>query len=84
MSGNLFLNGDKELERLESLLRTLRNYNLATSEHKTRETNGKPSTTFYSATVTANRYDGSYIYVNVDGESFPDLFQKISDKLQTW
>jgi len=82
MTGDLFLNADKDLERLESLLRILRNYNLAISEHKTAAVNGKESKIYYSGTVTGNRHDGSYIYISVDGDSMPDLFKKISDKLQ--
>lgn len=82
MSDNLFINGDKELQRMESLLRTLRNYNLVTGEHKTQAINGKQSTTTYSATVTGNRLNGEPLYINVDGASFPDLYQKISDQLQ--
>jgi hypothetical protein len=83
MSGNLFTKTDKELQRMESLLRTLRNYNLALSEHKTAEVNGKESKTFYSGTVTGNTNDNKYVYIQMDGDSFPDLFEKISDKLQS-
>jgi hypothetical protein len=81
MSGNLFINAEKELQRMELLLRKLRNYNFASSEHKTAAINGKESVTFYNGTVTGNKLDGEYVYLQVDGESFPDLYQKIADQL---
>lgn len=83
MSGNLFLNCEKELERLEVLLRTLRTYNLSVTEHKTQAANGKDPHIYYTGTVTGKKLDSSYVYVCEDGECFPDLFQKISNKLQT-
>jgi len=83
MSGNLFLNTDNELQRLESMLATLKKYNLVISKDRVPEINGKPSKEFYVAVMPFTRLDGSTGYINVDGSSFPDLFQKVSDKLQT-
>lgn len=83
MSGHLFLNCEKELERLESMLSTLQKYNLVISKDKIPERNGKPSGEFYLAVMPYTRLNGTTGYINVDGNSFPDLFQKISDKLQT-
>lgn len=83
MSGHLFLNCEKELQRMESMLQLLKKYNLVFNKDKTPEVNGRPSKEFYTATMPFTRIDGSTGYLSVDGESFPDLFQKISDKLQT-
>lgn len=83
MSGNLFLNAEKELQRLESMLQTLKRHNLTITKDRIGGLNGKPSTDLYNASMTFIRRDSTTGYFNVDGDSFPDLFQKISDKLQT-
>lgn len=81
MSGNLFLNTDNSLQRIETLLRQMREFNFASSEHKTAAINSKEATIYYTGTVTGRMYNGEHIYINVDAESFPDMYSKLSDQL---
>jgi hypothetical protein len=62
---------------MESILRAkCRTYTVGLSENKTGS--GK---TFYALQVTYVLNDGQPGYFSMDGESFPDMFSKIADRL---
>lgn len=82
MSENLFTNAQKELERLENLLGlTLKKYSLSMNKDRVPPVNGRPAREVYTATISFTRHDGSTGYETFDGDNFPDLFSKISNKI---
>lgn len=82
MSENLFINAQKELERLENLLMLrMKQYSLTMNKDKVAPINGRPARHVYSATLLFTRADGTKGYEAVDGDSFPDLFSKLSNKI---
>lgn len=82
MSENLFTNAQKELERMESILPVrFKRYAVSFNKDRVPPVNGKSAREVYSAAISFTRHDGTTGYETFDGESFPDLFSKISNKL---
>jgi hypothetical protein len=76
MSTDLFTNNTEAMQRMESLLNAIcKTHILALSFDK----NSKAR--FYTAQISYTRHDDSKGYQSFDGDSFPDLFNKISDHL---
>lgn len=81
MSENLFINAQKELERMESILPVrFKKYAISFNKDLVPPVNGKSAREVYSASLSFTRHDGTIGYKTFDGDSFPDLFSKISDK----
>jgi hypothetical protein len=80
MSADLFTNGTEAIQRLESLLEAkMKKYTVSTLKSKLAD--GK---IFHSITIEGFVRDGSkHIYKTIDGESFPDVFNKASDFITT-
>jgi hypothetical protein len=76
MSTNLFTNGTEAIARLESLLQSVCKTHILTFNS---DKNSKG--TFYTAQISFTRRDETLGYLSVDGDSYPDLFNKISDHL---
>lgn len=82
MSENLFTNAQKELERMESILQArLKKYAVSINKDKIPPVNGKDAREVYTASISFTRHDGTTGFQAFDGDSFPDLFSKISDKI---
>lgn len=82
MSENLFLNAQKELERMESILPVrYKKYSVTVNKDKIPPVNGRPPREVYSASLSFTRHDGTTGFQTFDGTSFPDLFSKISNSL---
>lgn len=80
MSSTLFTNANEALEQLESVLQVkLKKYSLTLGKDRL-NVHPKPKD-FYHAHLVFTRRDDNNGYISVDGESFPDLFQKIAAKL---
>lgn len=67
---------------LECMLNArLKKYTVSMSKDKVPPVNGKPPREVYTASISFTRHDGITGYQTFDGDSFPDLFSKISDKI---
>lgn len=77
MSTTLFTNGTEAIERLESMLQSVCKTHVMGMSY---DRNAK-GFTFYTAQIHYTRRDESTGYLSVDGESLPDLFTKISDRI---
>lgn len=77
MSELMFTDLKAEHDRMESLMRArFLVYNLSLTEYKI-----STGQIFYSAQVTTKDRDSKNQYFQIDGVSFADVFQKISDKV---
>lgn len=82
MSENLFINATHELQRMEALLQAkCKSYTVSHHKQLVAPVNGKDARVLYFATIVYVKKDGSSCMHNVEGDSFPDLYSKISDKL---
>lgn len=82
MSENLFTNAQRELERMESILPVrFKKYAVSFNKDRVPSVNGKGPREVYTATISFSRHDGTNGYHTFDGESFPDLFSKISNTI---
>lgn len=82
MSENLFINAQRELERMESVLHVrFKKYAVSLNKDRVPPVNGKPAREVYSASLSFTRHDGTVGYQSFDGESFPDLFSKLSNTI---
>jgi hypothetical protein len=79
MSDNLFINATESLQRMEQLIQAMCvKCNLVTCK----DINLKGET-FYSGQISYTNREGKHGYFSVSGDSFPDLYDKISNGLTT-
>jgi hypothetical protein len=82
MSHSLFNNCEESLQRLESLLEAkFKKYNLVACKDKHISPSTGEPVVFYTAQITFTDRAGYNGYHSIDGNSFPDLYDKISNLL---